>query len=825
MRTSKKWLSLLLIFCMALSLAPAARADSLKNYDAVGNVRWDGATVRWDAVEHAETYSVVLERVETSAIHVVERKRVAKTEVSFENEIRKELNAGGNKLSFRASVVVEENEEYNRSPSYLTETVEGARLLNGYQSAHKLTGTAWLGSAYPGSYLKPRYKGDVYQIYRTNPDTLFYQWQRSSAPNGMFNSIRGENSETYVVQDSDVGKYLRVLVGVGSAYVYSNVTQVEKGASMPAIEPEVTVETDGKTGEKYLLVSNARAYQDYVSVDKLISDPDAIDWASAASPASNGPLRLPCTTGVNYVYTRSRETETRMASSVLYASVFVSPSASPGDITSLKLAITDRKRSGSGTAEYMVGDVLKLEATASGASFMGVRGDCWWLDYSPSAEVLGFVPFYADSACTTPISADNYYTVVYTKLHTAKNDCSLRICRELKSGGELSSELLIDIADENGDYKVSSVTLPKDIVVAAGYTVGDYQVMLEPSGGKLDGLLFECDQPGAPVITCDPEYCMLTVDATKARTGKYEFLARFTDGREADGMTVTVEPRPSIPVEELTVNPACISLAPGQSVAVGIETEPMGVVPAFNYTVSNARVLDFDAEKGVLTVAPDAAADAVETLLIEEKGSGLTASVTVTVVSAAGAAGASPWAAEEVAAAIAAGLVPDELQGGYQQNITRAEFCRLMVRLVSTALEANMKGIMSDKGLLEYGIFSDAGDDEDILTAYAMGIVNGFPDGTFRPNDSITREQAATMLARAAVFMDMTAGTPIAFADADSFSAWAVDGIAFVSGLVDPISGKAVMSGTGENRFSPAAFYTREQAILTAVRLFHCYGA
>lgn len=290
-------------------------------------------------------------------------------------------------------------------------------------------------------------------------------------------------------------------------------------------------------------------------------------------------------------------------------------------------------------------------------------------------------------------------------------------------------------------------------------------------------------------------------------------------------MTVTVEPRPTVPVDELTVNPAHIHLAPGQSVAVGIETEPMGAVPAFNYTVSNAGVLSFDAETGVLTVAADAAVDAVESLLIKEKGSGLSASVTVTVVSAASAAGASPWAVEEVTAALAAGLVPDELQGSYQRNITRAEFCRLMVRLVSTALEANMTGIMSDKGLLEYGIFSDAGDDKDILTAYAMGIVNGFPDGTFRPDDSITREQAATMLARAANFMDMTAGKPIAFADAGSFSSWAVDGIAFVSGLVDPTSGKAVMGGTGENMFSPAAFYTREQAILTALRLFHCYGA
>ena len=43
-----------------------------------------------------------------------------------------------------------------------------------------------------------------------------------------------------------------------------------------------------------------------------------------------------------------------------------------------------------------------------------------------------------------------------------------------------------------------------------------------------------------------------------------------------------------------------------------------------------------------------------------------------------------------------------------------------------------------------------------------------------------------------------------------------------VSGLTDPVSGNAVMDGTGAGLFSPLAFYTREQACLTVLRLLNC---
>ncbi len=78
------------------------------------------------------------------------------------------------------------------------------------------------------------------------------------------------------------------------------------------------------------------------------------------------------------------------------------------------------------------------------------------------------------------------------------------------------------------------------------------------------------------------------------------------------------------------------------------------------------------------------------------------------------------------------------------------------------------------------------------------------------------------MLMRAAKVIGLAPGEAVAFSDTASLPAWAKDGVDFVSGLSDPTTGNKVMGGTGNNRFSPEATYTREQAYLTMLRLHNC---
>ena len=181
----------------------------------------------------------------------------------------------------------------------------------------------------------------------------------------------------------------------------------------------------------------------------------------------------------------------------------------------------------------------------------------------------------------------------------------------------------------------------------------------------------------------------------------------------------------------------------------------------------------------------------------------------------------SDWARAQVDAAIQAALVPGDLQGAYRSNITREEFCRLMVVLVEKKTGTTASAYAQSRGKSITDPFTDT-DSAAVLAAYALGIVNGTSATTFNPVGSITRQEAASMLARTAGVLDISTGTGQSFRDESDIASWAKEGVGFVSGLTDPVTGNAVMGGTGDGRFSPLAPYTREQACLTALRLSRC---
>ncbi len=175
----------------------------------------------------------------------------------------------------------------------------------------------------------------------------------------------------------------------------------------------------------------------------------------------------------------------------------------------------------------------------------------------------------------------------------------------------------------------------------------------------------------------------------------------------------------------------------------------------------------------------------------------------------------SDWAKGELEQAIDAGLVPQDLQRGYQNYCTREEFCRLVIALVEAVMGKDVSEIFSERGMImESGVFNDT-ENKDIEAAYTLGIVNGVGNGMFSPNGDITREQAAVMLMRASNVLGYTpAGKVLSFSDRDEFSDYAVKGIDFVAKA-------GVMNGVANNKFSPRGNYTREMSCLTMVRLYN----
>lgn len=181
----------------------------------------------------------------------------------------------------------------------------------------------------------------------------------------------------------------------------------------------------------------------------------------------------------------------------------------------------------------------------------------------------------------------------------------------------------------------------------------------------------------------------------------------------------------------------------------------------------------------------------------------------------------SAWAEQEIMGAVKANLVPGILLNHFSSKITREEFCQLMVKLVEQKSGMEIGSYISARGKTISAPFVDTSMME-IKAAYTLGIVSGISDTEFNPYGSITRQEAAAMLERTAKLLGLTARNTVQFSDEGKIASWAKDSVAFVSGLTDPVSGYPVMGGMGDGTFAPSGAYTREQAIATTLRIFHC---
>ena len=169
-----------------------------------------------------------------------------------------------------------------------------------------------------------------------------------------------------------------------------------------------------------------------------------------------------------------------------------------------------------------------------------------------------------------------------------------------------------------------------------------------------------------------------------------------------------------------------------------------------------------------------------------------------------GAAGSSEWARSQIEMAISVGLVPSSVQGNYTQAITRAEFCALVVRLYE-----NLTGQV----ITERVRFNDT-NDVNVQKAAAIGVVQGVGSNRFNPDGRLTREQAAVILAR----LSSELGRPLptsesSFSDQYLISSWARE-------AVGQVHAAGIMSGVGDNTFAPRNQITREQSIITILRIY-----
>lgn len=138
------------------------------------------------------------------------------------------------------------------------------------------------------------------------------------------------------------------------------------------------------------------------------------------------------------------------------------------------------------------------------------------------------------------------------------------------------------------------------------------------------------------------------------------------------------------------------------------------------------------------------------------------------------------------------------------QEISRAEFVALVNRVAGYQAATNAVTFDDVKAGDWY-----AG---QVAAAVNQGYIGGFEDGTFRPNESVTRAQAAAILARLKN-LDIDGARADQFADAAEIPGWA-------KGVIGAVANAGYMVGDTDNQFNANKPLTRAEAVSALDRVF-----
>lgn len=164
------------------------------------------------------------------------------------------------------------------------------------------------------------------------------------------------------------------------------------------------------------------------------------------------------------------------------------------------------------------------------------------------------------------------------------------------------------------------------------------------------------------------------------------------------------------------------------------------------------------------------------------------------------------WAEDAIRSLVASGAINGYSDDTFKPDntVTRAEFAQMLVSAMEIPAANNGE------------VFADTEDhwgQASIAAAYVAGIIYGYGDNKFGPDDPVTREQIAAMVVRAAKLTGPD--RQLSFADNEAISEWAKEpvAIAVANGLI---------TGYADQTFRPGNNATRAEA---AVIIFQALEA
>lgn len=166
-------------------------------------------------------------------------------------------------------------------------------------------------------------------------------------------------------------------------------------------------------------------------------------------------------------------------------------------------------------------------------------------------------------------------------------------------------------------------------------------------------------------------------------------------------------------------------------------------------------------------------------------------------------AGAAGWEDQYIQTLVDWGVMRGDIGGNMapQRSITRAEFVTMMNRAY---------GYKKMGGHPFTDVSPTSWYNEDIDIGYNIGYFKGTSPTTASPNDTLTREQAAVLLARN-MMLQPTVGETLGFSDSRTLSDWS-------RGLVGAAAENGIISGYDDGTFQPFRNITRGEVAAMLVR-------
>lgn len=164
------------------------------------------------------------------------------------------------------------------------------------------------------------------------------------------------------------------------------------------------------------------------------------------------------------------------------------------------------------------------------------------------------------------------------------------------------------------------------------------------------------------------------------------------------------------------------------------------------------------------------------------------------------------WAKKSILNTINLGLVSHNLQLKFKDNITREEFCELIINLyeIKTGIEIDIS--KNENPFLDT-------DSKYILKAYKLNLILGKAKNIFEPKSFITREEAAVIIANLIKAMGNSPKENIKnYSDKDLISNWAYSSVMLVSS-------ENIMQGNN-NFFKPKDNITTQEALVIIDRIY-----